>query len=25
MVEILAASRFSHRVTQEVWQHDINL
>lgn len=25
MVEILAASRFSHRVTQEVWLHDINL
>lgn len=25
MVEILAASRFSHRVTQEVWLHDVNL
>jgi carbonic anhydrase len=25
MVEILAASRFSHRVTQPVWLHDINL
>lgn len=25
MVEILAASRFSHRVPQEVWLHDINL
>ncbi|KAL2432483.1 hypothetical protein ABEF95_011516 [Exophiala dermatitidis] len=25
MAEILAASRFSHRVTQEVWLHDINL
>jgi carbonic anhydrase len=25
MVEILAASRFSHRVEQQVWLHDINL
>jgi carbonic anhydrase len=25
MVQILAASRFSHRVPQEVWLHDINL
>ncbi|ETI22947.1 hypothetical protein G647_04741 [Cladophialophora carrionii CBS 160.54] len=25
MVEILAASRFSHRVEQPVWLHDINL
>ncbi|KAK7888170.1 hypothetical protein LTR67_009047 [Exophiala xenobiotica] len=25
MVEILAVSRFSHRITQEVWLHDINL
>lgn len=25
MVEILSASRFSHRVPQEVWLHDINI
>lgn len=25
MVDILAASRFSHRVPQEVWNHEINL
>ncbi|KIW98395.1 uncharacterized protein Z519_00055 [Cladophialophora bantiana CBS 173.52] len=25
MVEILAASRFSHRVEQQVWLHDVNL
>ena len=25
MVEILAASRFSHRVPQEVWLHELNL
>jgi len=25
MVQLLAVSRFSHRVTQEIWLHDINL